>query len=189
MARRNAVPRRCYRLAAAMVLCATLAMATRSAALRLGLAGPATGTSATFMVGLRRLGRIESRVARRYTSVASDEAAGLLETGEWAYLDVRRPDEQQALGIPAVPEYGAGLHTVTSHVPGPGGMSFDPAAWLAKVEAELPDKNQKVIVGCAAGIRSKMAAQVLEDSGYTEVLELDDGFMGWRARGLPVAAP
>mmetsp|Transcript_101521 Transcript_101521/g.327618 ORF Transcript_101521/g.327618 Transcript_101521/m.327618 type:complete len:101 (+) Transcript_101521:162-464(+) len=99
------------------------------------------------------------------------------------------PEEQQALGVPALPEYGAGLHTVTSHVPGPGGKVFDQAAWLQKVQAIFPDKQQKLVVACAAGIRSKMAAQVLEAAGYTEVQELDDGFNGWRALGLPVARP
>ncbi|CAK0793738.1 unnamed protein product [Prorocentrum cordatum] len=120
--------------------------------------------------------------ARRYRSIQSPEAAGLLETGEWAYLDVRRPDEQQAVGVPELPEYGAGLHTVTSHV-----VPWE--EWLPQVESTFPDKGQKLIVGCAAGVRSKAAAQVLEGAGYTSVLELDDGYNGWRASGLPARMP
>uniref|UniRef100_A0A7S1PKB2 Rhodanese domain-containing protein n=1 Tax=Alexandrium catenella TaxID=2925 RepID=A0A7S1PKB2_ALECA len=136
---------------------------------------------------LRASSRRGSLSARRFASIRAQEAAALLETGEWAYLDVRRIEEQQAVGVPALPEYGAGLHTVTSHVPGPNGMVFDAGSWLEKVQARFPDKLQKLVVGCASGVRSKAAAQVLEDAGYTEVQELDDGFMGWRAQGFPVS--
>mmetsp|Transcript_7744 Transcript_7744/g.19690 ORF Transcript_7744/g.19690 Transcript_7744/m.19690 type:complete len:127 (+) Transcript_7744:55-435(+) len=125
----------------------------------------------------------------RFTSVPSRNAAAMLETGEWAYLDVRTDEEHRTVGVPAVPEYGAGLHCVTSHVPGPMGMAFDQKAWLEKVEGIFPDKQQKIIVGCKSGVRSKAAAETLESAGYTEVIEVDDGFMGWVASGLPVTRP
>jgi rhodanese-related sulfurtransferase len=113
----------------------------------------------------------------------------MLETGEWAYLDVRTTQEQEQVGVVDMPEYGPGLVTVTSHVPGPRGMAFDKEDWIEKVRKEFPDKQQKMVVGCAAGVRSKAAASVLEADGYTEVSELDDGYNGWRSRGLPVKVP
>mmetsp|Transcript_106890 Transcript_106890/g.212264 ORF Transcript_106890/g.212264 Transcript_106890/m.212264 type:complete len:201 (-) Transcript_106890:51-653(-) len=136
-------------------------------------------------------GRSQSGIRRKFTSISSLDAVGmLLETGEWAYLDIRRRDEQHAVGIPALPDYGEGFHTVTSHKPSfDGYMTFDSDAWLDEVQRIFPDLQQKLIVGCAAGVRSKVAAQVLEDAGYTEVMELDDGFYGWCESGLPVARP
>uniref|UniRef100_A0A7S4WJI8 Rhodanese domain-containing protein n=1 Tax=Alexandrium monilatum TaxID=311494 RepID=A0A7S4WJI8_9DINO len=151
-----------------------------------GLAWAGTVRPASLRLPLQPSSRPGSRTARHFMSIRAPQAAALLETGEWAYLDVRRSEEQQAVGVPALPAYGAGLHTVTSHVPGPNGMVFDVTNWLKKVEARFPDKRQKLVVGCASGVRSKAAAQVLEDAGYTEVQEMDDGFMGWRAQGLPV---
>lgn len=106
----------------------------------------------------------------------------MLKSGDWAYLDIRRVEEGLAFGVPSVPSY----HMVTSHVLGPAGMRFDPEAWLSSVEEKIPDKDAKILVGCAAGVRSKAAAQVLEQAGYTNVEEVGDGFNGWVATGLPV---
>mmetsp|Transcript_60317 Transcript_60317/g.108616 ORF Transcript_60317/g.108616 Transcript_60317/m.108616 type:complete len:206 (-) Transcript_60317:88-705(-) len=140
------------------------------------------------MLPLRRLARSlpGNVISRRYTSIPSSEAIGMLETGEWAYLDVRGAEEAEYSGVPILPDYGEGYHLVESHVVGPMGKRFDPQAWLPQVEAIFPDKASKLVVGCAAGIRSKAAAEVLEQAGYTEVYELADGFGGWKGSGLPV---
>eukprot|EP00445_Apocalathium_hangoei_P061748 CAMPEP_0204102018 /NCGR_PEP_ID=MMETSP0360-20130528/194771_1 /ASSEMBLY_ACC=CAM_ASM_000342 /TAXON_ID=268821 /ORGANISM="Scrippsiella Hangoei, Strain SHTV-5" /LENGTH=256 /DNA_ID=CAMNT_0051051433 /DNA_START=1 /DNA_END=772 /DNA_ORIENTATION=- len=111
--------------------------------------------------------------------------AAVLEGGLYAYLDVRTEEEWQDSGVADVPE----LAMVTSHVPGPRGMAFDTQAWLEKVQRIFPDKQSKIVVGCKAGSRSKAAASVLEEAGYTELVELDDGFMGWKMSGLPVKYP
>eukprot|EP00445_Apocalathium_hangoei_P004154 CAMPEP_0203851798 /NCGR_PEP_ID=MMETSP0359-20131031/7550_1 /ASSEMBLY_ACC=CAM_ASM_000338 /TAXON_ID=268821 /ORGANISM="Scrippsiella Hangoei, Strain SHTV-5" /LENGTH=185 /DNA_ID=CAMNT_0050767851 /DNA_START=48 /DNA_END=605 /DNA_ORIENTATION=- len=125
------------------------------------------------------------RVQRRFSSVKCKEAAEMLEGGLYAYLDVRTEEEWQDSGVADVPE----LAMVTSHVPGPRGMAFDTQAWLEKVQRIFPDKQSKIVVGCKAGSRSKAAASVLEEAGYTELVELDDGFMGWKMSGLPVKYP
>lgn len=84
----------------------------------------------------------------------------LLKTG-WEFLDIRRSEEGQAYGVVAVPS-GSSYHLVTSHVLGPRGMMFDSEAWLEEVESKLPDKEAKIVIGCAGGVRSKAAARVLE---------------------------
>ncbi len=43
---------------------------------------------------------------------------------------------------------------------------------------ELPDKNQKILVYCRSGSRSKQAAQKLADMGYENVLEFG-GILDW----------
>ncbi|CAK9100940.1 unnamed protein product [Durusdinium trenchii] len=87
----------------------------------------------------------------------------------------------EAYGVPCVPS-GSSYHLVTSHVLGPRGMVFDSEAWLEDVQQKIPDKEAKIVIGCAAGVRSKAAARVLEAAGYLNVQELDDGFNGWAAR-------
>merc|ERR1712129_92998 len=123
-------------------------------------------------------------------SISLVEAAELIDSGDWVYLDVRGHDEQRMFGIPALPEHAKGLHTVTSHRPVPGGpVTFNASAWLAEVQALLPDRQQKVVVVCAAGVRSKAAGRAMLDAGYTQVKEVSDGFNGWRASGLPITRP
>ena len=82
-----------------------------------------------------------------------------------------------------VPRALSGYHLVTSHVVGPRGLTFDSGRWLMEVERRIPDREAKLVVGCAAGVRSKAAAQVLEQAGYVNVRELDDGFYGWKESG------
>jgi len=48
------------------------------------------------------------------------------------------------------------------------------------------DKTKPVYVYCAAGSRSKEAAQWLRSNGFTEVYELTGGFIKWKADNKPV---
>jgi rhodanese-related sulfurtransferase len=48
------------------------------------------------------------------------------------------------------------------------------------------DKTKPLYVYCAAGSRSKAAAQWLRTNGYTEVFELTGGFVKWKGDGKPV---
>jgi len=41
-----------------------------------------------------------------------------------------------------------------------------------RAEAELPDKDTVIFVYCHAGIRSKYAAKILADKGYTKVFDM-----------------
>lgn len=47
-----------------------------------------------------------------------------------------------------------------------------------RAEAELPRKDQLILVYCRSGRRSKIAAQALADSGYTNVKEFG-GIIDW----------
>ncbi|CAK9006614.1 Thiosulfate sulfurtransferase 18 (Sulfurtransferase 18) (AtStr18) [Durusdinium trenchii] len=159
----------------------------RSAGLAMGLVarlalqengGNLTTFGSVSKVGVYR--PLQAFTVRRFKSIASAEAMDLLKSG-WKYLDVRRAEEGEAYGVPCVPS-GSSYHLVTSHVLGPRGMVFDSEAWLEDVQQKIPDKEAKIVIGCAAGVRSKAAARVLEAAGYLNVQELDDGFNGWAAR-------
>jgi rhodanese-related sulfurtransferase len=111
--------------------------------------------------------------------ISPREAHALMSEG-YAYLDVRSAMEF-ALGRPK------GAHSVPL-----GGGDF-----VEDVRDLLGD-DARVIVGCATGVRSLVAAQQLLDAGFTDVLEqragmdgVRDAFgrlkeRGWRDEGLPV---
>ena len=47
-----------------------------------------------------------------------------------------------------------------------------------------PDK--RVILHCASGGRSALAAKTLKEMGYRNVAHLDGGFTAWKEQGMPV---
>lgn len=46
-------------------------------------------------------------------------------------------------------------------------------------------KDKTIAVNCRSGKRSKNAARILVKNGY-KVIELDPGFNGWTAKGMPI---
>ena len=57
---------------------------------------------------------------------------------------------------------------------------------------ELPSKDARILVHCAAGGRSLQACQILADKGYTRLLNLVGGMHAWpgpREQGEATAAP
>jgi len=73
------------------------------------------------------------------------------------------------------------------HIPG---AELIPLGTIADVAAErLPKKDERIVVHCAAGVRSAVAAYQLQQLGYTKVTSMAGGFGAWRELGLPVEAP
>ncbi|MDP8243665.1 MAG: rhodanese-like domain-containing protein [Candidatus Hinthialibacter antarcticus] len=54
------------------------------------------------------------------------------------------------------------------------------------VEGKLPDHDQEIILYCGGGYRSALAADALQQMGYTNVKSMDGGFTGWKNAGLPI---
>jgi rhodanese-related sulfurtransferase len=75
------------------------------------------------------------------------------------YLDVREPNEWNLGRLP---------HAV--HLPR-GNLE-------TKVEAII-DRNQKVVLYCARGNRSALAALTMKQMGYENVASMARGFQGW----------
>lgn len=49
------------------------------------------------------------------------------------------------------------------------------------------DKNKRIILHCASGGRSALAASTLKQMGYENVAHLDGGIKAWKESGLPVS--
>jgi rhodanese-related sulfurtransferase len=54
------------------------------------------------------------------------------------------------------------------------------------IETKVPDKATKMVLYCGGGFRSALAADVLQQMGYTNVISLDGGWRAWQAAGMPV---
>jgi len=105
---------------------------------------------------------------------ATDAAEAIQKNPDTLVLDVREPAEW-----------------AEGHVPGallvPRGM-LEAKADLeyANREPRLADRSQPIIVHCASAARSAMAADVLQQMGFTNVRSLAGGIVAWKEKGLPI---
>ncbi len=95
-----------------------------------------------------------------YRQISMDEAVYMMaEEQGYIILDVRRADE-----------FAAG------HIPGAINVANEDIG--TDEIAELPDKNQLIMVYCRSGRRSKEAAEKLVALGYTNIVEFG-GILDW----------
>lgn len=53
------------------------------------------------------------------------------------------------------------------------------------IEATVSDKSTELILYCGGGYRSALAADVLQQMGYTNVFSMAGGWKAWREEGGP----
>lgn len=93
-----------------------------------------------------------------------------LAAGEsWVLIDIREDHEWEACHIPGAIHIGRGI------------LERD-------VEGQFA-KDTPLLLQCGGGFRSALAADALQQMGYTNVVSLDGGIRGWRQCGLPVEVP
>ena len=56
------------------------------------------------------------------------------------------------------------------------------------IEAKVPDKSAELILYCGGGFRSALAADVLQQMGYTNVFSMAGGWKAWKDSGAEVEA-
>ncbi len=54
------------------------------------------------------------------------------------------------------------------------------------IETTLPDKSTELILYCGGGYRSALAADVLQQMGYTNVYSMAGGWKAWKESGAPI---
>ena len=117
--------------------------------------------------------------------------AALMDDREAVYLDVRT-EEEFAAGHPAR------AINVPVAFPGPaGGMLLNPD-FLKLVESLLP-RDKRIFCGCQSGGRSQKGAEILMETGFTDVTNVHGGYggardpsgqllvPGWIDNGLPIS--
>jgi adenylyltransferase/sulfurtransferase len=76
---------------------------------------------------------------------------------------------------------------VQGHVPQ---AVFIPRGYLElQIEQHQPDRQAPVVLYCAGGVRSALAARNLKEMGYERVYSLIGGFNGWKNAGLSFKVP
>jgi len=67
----------------------------------------------------------------------------------------------------------------------PGAIHLGKGIIERDIEKTVPDTNAPIIIYCAGGFRSALAADNLQKMGYTNVTSMDGGWRGWTAAGYP----
>lgn len=58
-----------------------------------------------------------------------------------------------------------------------------------QIEQIEPDREAEIVLYCAGGVRSLLAARNLQEMGYNHVYSMNGGFNGWKQAGLRVEVP
>ena len=103
-----------------------------------------------------------------------DAVEAELKSGNAVVIDLRESEELAATGrIPG-----------SVHVP--RGMLEFRADPTSPYHQDPIDPSKRIILHCASGGRSALAASTLQAMGYDNVAHLDGGFTAWKAAGKPV---
>lgn len=109
------------------------------------------------------LGRVSERTCEEVASLFAQAASATPRL-----LDVREADELASGTLP-------------------GAVSLPRGLLEKHVGEHLPDRDAEIVVYCATGNRSALAADVMQRMGYRRVASLAGGIERWRHRGLPIA--
>jgi rhodanese-related sulfurtransferase len=109
----------------------------------------------------------------RIENLSVDDTAREIENGA-LLVDIREGDERREKGsIPGSVHMTRGM------------LEFYADSTLPYHRPEL-EKSRRIVLHCASGGRSALAADLLRDMGYTNVAHLDGGMNAWSAAGKPV---
>ncbi len=119
--------------------------------------------------------------------VSPEETQELLDQG-YTYVDVRSEPEFEAGHVPGAVNVPLKHRT-------PQGMADNPE--FLSVMSTAFSKDDKLVVACKMGGRSRAACQLLAGAGFTELVDMGAGFdgkrdafgraiPGWNAEGRPV---
>jgi glyoxylase-like metal-dependent hydrolase (beta-lactamase superfamily II)/rhodanese-related sulfurtransferase len=137
----------------------------------LNLSAPTHITEAlrTNMTGGKTVAQLLSDAAKQVPFISMAELQSRVAQGDLGLvlLDVREKDAYES-----------------GHVPGARHL---PRGQLElRVNTELPDPTQRVLVVCELGLISTLAAQTLRTLGFPRAGALDGGMKAWREANLPI---
>lgn len=92
----------------------------------------------------------------KYQTIDANKAMELINNNDTVVIDVRENDEYE-----------------TGHISGAINIP------LANIETINYDKDTKIILYCATGVRSLEATKNLSSMGYTNLYNLDGGILNW----------
>ncbi|KAL1596760.1 hypothetical protein SLS59_007792 [Nothophoma quercina] len=108
-----------------------------------------------------------------------DDVLNIIENPSDSHLliDVREPHEYGANSIPTAINL-----PITSH---PDALLLSPAEFQDQFGFAKPPIGKEMVFFCKAGVRSKAAAGIARQAGYTNVSEYQGSWNDWEKRGGP----
>ncbi len=140
--------------------------------LALTLALLTTGVDAD-TVKLKSYQDLLTEAKSRTRSIDTGQLQRLLDDNpEVILIDVRMPGEIESMGYIDVPQ-----------------QTVIPRGWLEmRIANHVLERDTTIVTYCGAGLRSTLAADALQQMGFADVWNYEEGFLTWKQRGLPVAA-
>lgn len=112
--------------------------------------------------------RLVEQARQRIFECCVEEVTASLDRGEpFHFLDIRE-DHEFAVD-----------HAQGAHHLGKGILERD-------IEMVVPDKEAAIVLYCGGGFRSALAADALQQMGYTNVRSMKGGIRAWREAGYPM---
>jgi len=105
---------------------------------------------------------------------AADTAQAVKKNPKTLIVDVREPGEWAEGHIPGA------LHVPRGMLEAKADLEY------ANREPRLADRSVSIVVHCASGARSAMAADVLQEMGFSDVKSMAGGIVAWKEQGLPI---
>jgi rhodanese-related sulfurtransferase len=135
-----------------------------------------------------------SEAKQRVENLTVDQVSQELERGEALVVDLREPEERTQQGvIPGAVFAPRGMLEFWADPTSPYHRAeFDPNMLEFWADPTSPyhraefDPNRRIILHCASGGRSALAADMLRELGYTNVAHLDGGLKAWKEAGHSV---
>jgi UDP-N-acetylglucosamine 2-epimerase (non-hydrolysing) len=124
----------------------------------------------------RRLADFVAAAKSCIQEIPQEEARRLLDAPDcdgWHFVDVREPDEFAASHIPGARNSPRGFLEVRADLE------------HHKRDPWFEDRERKLVLYCGGGHRSALAAQALQQMGFTQAISLAEGWTGWTERGYP----
>lgn len=112
-----------------------------------------------------RFNQLADAAKSRVREVSPEEACRLQAAGAML-IDVREGDEY-AMGHPG------------------GAIHLSRGVLELRIEGLVPDPSAPILCCCGGGSRSALAADSLQNMGYTNVASVAGGFRAWKQAGLP----
>jgi rhodanese-related sulfurtransferase len=108
---------------------------------------------------------------QRIENLSVDQLASEMKDGDVILVDIREPDERSTAGIIPGSEYAV------------RGMLEFYADSTSPYHRPAFETDRRIVLYCASGGRSALAADALKRLGYTRVAHLDGGLKAWTAAG------
>jgi rhodanese-related sulfurtransferase len=119
------------------------------------------------ITGMKTLKDLIDEAKKAIPEISVDQARDIYKKGQAVFLDVRESEE-----------YEEGVIKGAIRVPR-GVLEL-------QIERILPQRNREIVVYCAGGTRSVLAAKSLKDMGYDAVTSMAGGFFVWEAAGYEI---